>query len=161
MSCLIIGDGPSKSLIHLRTKYNVDAIICVHKPIHRFTKYVCSADIVRWQDKEFRAVKKKIPLIIEKRCYRESLNILFNFATLFESDFYFNSGAFAIDWAIHKGYKIIYTAGIDFYSPEKEYIKPERLQQINNHILQCDAKIFKVDVVSKLACSVEMPSVKN
>lgn len=158
MSCLIIGDGPSKGEIDMNSKYDVDAIICVHYPQHTFTDYVCSCDLTDFHNKETLAIRYKIPLIVYSNAVSPYLEKRYgHYVTKFKSiRMRGNSGAFAIEWAISKGFKTIYTAGLDFYSSQL-YITPQALANINQYIKSCKCKIYKATSKSLLHCDVLLP----
>ena len=160
-SCLIIGDGPSKALIDLNSKYDVDAIICIHKPDHKFVDYVCSLDIIKFNEKESRAIENNIPLILSSRLINNVPDRYWHGITFFKNRYCFsNSGIFAIEWAKFKSFKYIYTAGLDFYDPTKtQYIGPQCLKNINKLIQKWndDINIYKIDSKSLLACTCTAP----
>jgi len=148
MSCLIIGDGPSKYMIDMNKSYNVNCIIGVHIPFHKLTDYVCSLDITSFTTKEKLAVDRNIPLILAINSFSPYSKFNFKPRVFKNNVMRGNSGAFAIEWAIAKGFKEIYTAGIDYH---REYISSEALDVINNFIDSCkNIKIYKIDLKSNL-----------
>ena len=163
MKCLIIGDGPSKELIDMETRYDVDSIICIHYPQHSYTDYVCSLDLTRFHQKEKIALEKNIPLIIASNAMPRNIKGILEKAIVVKpGKMRGNSGAFAIEWAISQGYTEIYTAGLDFYYPEntkKEYILKQALENINKFLTTKggEAHIYKASSDSLLDLPVRMP----
>ena len=158
MSCLIIGNGPSKNVIDMRSQYRVDAIIGVHEPEHDLTNYVCSLDLTNFYKKEKLALDKDIPLILAENSVKPTMKTIVKDAIIFKNiHMKGNSGAFAIEWAISKGFKIIYTAGLDFYSSDTQYIIPQAMDNINRYIKTCGATVYKTNSKSHLACLVKIP----
>jgi len=173
MKCLIIGDGPSKSLIDMNKDYGVD-IICVHYPMHKFTKYVCSTDITQFNKKEKLALDMSIQLVLsETSCHGEFKEDMKKKGVIFyhPTTNIGNSGVYAIDWAASKGYEI-YTAGIDFYLNEAEnedparieYMKLPMINSINKYIKTLKSHsdstiplgVFKFSERSRLECEVKV-----
>lgn len=145
-SCLIIGDGSSKSLISPIIKYNVDAIIGIHYIYHPDTSIICSIDIRDFRNKEYMAIQNNLPLIIgvskNTNIYKRFPGIQFhNLTNFIQTDMVQDSGLFAIWWAYKNNYKYIYTAGIDFNHKNHKY-KPGLINELNIEINKINHALF-------------------
>ena len=163
-SCLIIGDGHTQKYIDMDSDYEVDDIICIHQPKHKFTKYVFTADATRFGEKESQCIARNIPLIIAEGTYLPQRVPLLQ---IFKSKRTpFNSGFISLEWAIEQGYKNIYTAGLDFRKEdpkEYKYVDTTVINVINNYIFLNSAQVnfFKVSDDSLICAIVKIPNKKE
>lgn len=164
-SCLIIGDGPTQKYIDMTRKYNVGAIICIHYPKHKYTDYVFSADITKFQEKEFQCVEQNIPLVYTREVFLPipvPNSILFNYKLS-----PYNSGSIAIEWAMSRGYTHIYTAGLDFKtsgnSKEYRYMSDDMIIKINEFICRANTNtnFYKMSNESLLGAVVKTPTLSE
>lgn len=156
-SCLIIGSGPSKKFIDMDAKYDVDCIICVHQPVHKYTDAVITLDVSGFQNKEKKALDQNIPLIIGLSAAKHHIMHLLppDKTLIFDNkEIKSNSGAMAIEWAITQGYKHIYTAGIDLMDG---YINKRPVDQLNDFILHSGAKTYRPWDQSRIIGTIELP----
>lgn len=166
-SCLIIGDGPSKSMINLKKKYLVDTIIGVHKADHQYTEMVCTVDVSCFAKKERIAIENGKHLILggkdRERAYKNIPKEYHHRIEYMDCKAYFNSGLFAIEYASRKGYKHIFTAGLDMWSDTtKPYVRPEIIKMCNKLLkdpIFRKANIYKCSPESKLELEVRLPNV--
>lgn len=162
MRCLIVGDGPSKSLLNKCNMSNID-IFCIHyhQPSLPTPKAIISLDLTQYDKKEKIAIDKGLKVILsDNSCYGDFKQHLKDKNVEFykPQKMVGNSGAFAIEWAIAQGYKEIYTAGLDFYCDEGEYISITLLKSINNYLEEMMNKgilIYKLSMSSKLECPIK------
>jgi hypothetical protein len=162
-TCLVLGDGPTKYTVDLREKKDVDIIISSHYAIHEKSDYICSIDATGYRTKELKAVEKGYPLIIGFKFaflpsqfipYKNNIKCVNVNDKLFDGVRISNTGFFGIAWAVYKGFKTIYTAGIDFHpSYTRESMEPYK-SMINKWENE-GIKIYKVHPGSFLPCEVK------
>ena len=164
-SCLIIGDGPSQKYIDMNAEYNVDAIVCIHQPKHKYTNFVFSADATKFKEKEGQCIARNIPLIIAEGTYLpEKVPNLQIFKSKRQSPI--SSGFIPLEWAISQGYKNIYTAGLDFKREGgtiHKYLDNTIINVINDYIYNHSMQVnfFKVSPESLLCANVRTPEQKK